>query len=128
MLYKYYRTIAIELSDILVDKNDNINPYAEDVIIKLIDNNFNLIIWSDKGIDYCKKYFSDQTDIIFLEKNSKEMNIFFCIDTDLNFISKFRLSSLVNFMANSKSGEVLQNVVDKYIEYVDFIEEKIFEK
>lgn len=124
----YYKTLCIEPYQILVDKNDNAHPMAYSIIQDLINKGFKIIIWSEKGVEYCKKILSsDIQNAVSIRK--KEINkhvtqeIFFCIDSDIRIASKFKTwSVLLPFDVATSNYNKLFDCIDSYCHYVSYIE------
>ena len=117
----YYKTIAIEPLGIIVDKHENINPFAEEAIMSLLKDNYNIIIWNDH---INLKLSIDNPNILQCKKNKDWIDkCFFCIDTNKEFVKKFRIYSILTpFSVNDTilSKSVL-TVINKYKKYVTFI-------
>jgi len=127
--FYYYKTLCIEIDGILVDANENPHPMAETVLSKLLSNDYTVILWSNKGMDYCKRLFKTTSEnIVFREKSneSTKRKIFFCLDTDPDFCKKFKCWSVLDpfdmLVFGSLDSDILVKTIDEYMKYVNNIE------
>ena len=129
----YYKTIAIEPYEILVDANGNIHPSANNVLSELIKN-YQVILWSIKGTKFCKQLITDKMiDMIQIKEKpkltrnaSKEYKIFYCIDTDKEFAKHFKIHSIIPpYSAFVSTNSILDDTIDEYFKYIENIIVKI---
>lgn len=127
----FHRTVAIEVKNVLVDNDGNINPYAEDVISNLLRIGYNVILWSE-DLKYIHENFqvNKHKNLKVMKKTEKKSSeIYFVIDIDFDFGSKYKLWSMSPFFSITRTdGSSLKHLVADYITIVANIEARSNDK
>lgn len=123
---EHYKTIAIEPYEVFITKEDQINPTWQRVVLDLVEQNFNVILWSKKGKEFCKQFQIDNKIRVRDKLVEKENDIYFCIDTNYSFASNFRRAGVLpKYKEGINNFEELEKIIKLYKKMIRLIENNI---
>jgi|SaaInlStandDraft_4_1057021.scaffolds.fasta_scaffold88396_2 hypothetical protein len=126
---KFYRTVAIEVQGVLVDLRGNVNPYTEEALNLLVENDFHVILWTDKGGIDIREHLNinKHKNINIAHKpDTPAKDVYHVIDYRYDYGSQYKLWSVIQFLSIEKSdGYKIVECIKDYITIVKGIEVRL---
>lgn len=114
------KKIFITLEDVLVDPSGVLRPYTTELIEGLLELNFQVFIWSSRGMEYAKR-MHEKLGIpavhgFFVKGAVDRGDVDLVIDTDPSFMKRYNgycVNEWNSLRYEHKTAEQLKDVLNK---------------